>query len=50
MHVADLDEGVTDDGINALAVAGCGTNLISLALRGEWGCRSLYASLLSLVT
>ena len=32
---ADLKYGVTDSGLQALASAGCGTQLTSLTLRGE---------------
>ena len=31
---ADLGNGVTDDGMSALATAGCGTQLTSLSLVG----------------
>ena len=33
---ADLREGVTDSGFEALASAGCGAHLTFLALEGEW--------------
>ena len=36
-HFADLKEGFTDEGLRALASAGCGTNLTSLTLHCE-GC------------
>ena len=35
---ADLKEGVTDAGLQALAAAGCGTNLTSLALSSAFLC------------
>ena len=33
--VADLQEGVTDSGLSALAAAGCGAQLTSLTLHCE---------------
>ena len=35
---ADLKEGVTDEGLRALASAGCGKKLTSLSLEGECCC------------
>lgn len=35
---ADLGEGVTDTGLGALALAGCGSQLTSLTLASEWAC------------
>lgn len=35
---AGLEEGVTDDGLRALAAAGCGKNLTSLYLECECAC------------
>ena len=35
---AGLKEGVTDSGFQALASAGCGAQLTSLTLWGEWNC------------
>ena len=33
-----LEEGVTDSGLQSLASAGCGAQLTSLTLVGEWYC------------